>query len=77
MYIRAIPKYILPGISYGGRLVAFGVGGRNTYLEGSLTGKLIFLLPQKKLILFKNSACRMYTYFYLTNKKIKSLGWST
>ena len=29
------------------------------------------------LILFKNSACRIYTYFYLTNKKIKSLGWST
>ena len=46
MYIRAIPKYILLGISYGGRLSAV-FGGRDTYLEGSLTGKLISLLRQK------------------------------
>ena len=52
-------------------------GGRDTYLEGSLTEKLIFCYHKYKLNLFKNSAWRIYTYFYLTNKKIKSLGWST
>ena len=45
MYIRAIPKYILPGISYGGRLVAFRVWGKGHIFGGLVNGEAYFLLP--------------------------------
>ena len=55
----------------------FVFGGRDIFGELVNGEAYFFCYNKNKLILFKNSACRIYTYFYLTNKKIKSLGWST